>query len=315
MELRTRYILEPGARHVRIESTLENISANTLDFPNQTVLKALSGPLGLNLEGFTVPTGHVLGFGKLNNIFLPEAGYDVQFGLQEAYEQEGTSLPAFPGMLVPYVASTNSRGINYGFAAEPGTGGGYPFRKGQQQDASGQGLCCAETDADEKCLRRVACYSGRATEEDMLFLFNASGFSAVLTHELPASLAPGQAWTFTNYLILGDGDASSIVDELHQIRGRKAVRVRAQVFDGFSGQPVDAGESVLFYRVRGGADPAVACARAAGNSRAGRRRALQPSFHQLQRPLRARPATGPLLPPGQHRWAAAGCAHALRGPS
>ncbi|MFB6372338.1 MAG: hypothetical protein ABEN55_04365, partial [Bradymonadaceae bacterium] len=53
-DFRTRYILEPGTRHVKIKSRIKNTSFRTLQFPNKDVLKTVAGFLGLDLEGFTV---------------------------------------------------------------------------------------------------------------------------------------------------------------------------------------------------------------------------------------------------------------------
>ncbi len=167
----TRYILEPGARHIRIESTIENESFTTLQFPNQSVLDAISGILGLDLEGFTVPAGNVLGFGAINDLFVPGLGYDIRWGLEDAYRQ-GAELPAFPGKLTDFIASSNPSGISYGYFTERAPEQNFAYQKDQIPGEDDEGL-----------------YGGRAEPGDSLLLFYASGFGGAFTHELPARLA------------------------------------------------------------------------------------------------------------------------------
>ena len=292
--LSVRYILEPDARHVRVESTLRNISTKRLEFPNQSILNTLSSVLGLDLGEFTVPAGQVLGFGKLSDPFLPGIGYDLQFGLEDAYGA-GFELPALPGHRTPIVASSSLDGISYGFAiASPSRPGmsaeevaareHFVYAKDQQEDAQGQPF-----------------YGGEAEPEDMLFLFYASGFGGVFSHQLPAEMAPSfcaddsldaaqacaayvgecgaqeedcqerltacqTAWpscreqieeqslptefTYTGYLLLGDGDVSSLWDELYRVRQADVQTVRGRVIEGNTGQPAGPHESVLFYKAR-----------------------------------------------------------------
>lgn len=266
---RTRYILEPGARHVRIESSMRNVSPLTIQFPAQEILAALAGFAGLDLGGFRLPAGHVLGFGKLSEIFLPGLGYDVELGLRDA---GGTPvpLPAFPGFLTPVVASTNDSGVNYGFATVDDPETNFVYQRDQD------GL-----------------YGGRAKSDDMLYLFNASGFGGVFTTQAPERLAPSHCaedldrdtvcdelfpdrvtvcrgqwnaclqaraevpteFTYTNYLIVGDGDVAGLMEEYFRIRGAEVQSVRGRVTDETTGSAVGAKESVLVYQ-----DDAASCA-------------------------------------------------------
>lgn len=259
---RTRYILEPGARHVRIESSMRNVSVLPIQFPAQEILAALAGFAGLDLGGFRLPAGHVLGFGKLSEIFLPGLGYDIEIGLREA-STEPVALPAFPGFLTPVVASTNEHGANYGFATEDNPQTNFVYQRDQD------GL-----------------YGGRARSDDMLYLFNASGFGGVFTTQAPEKLAPdycqegldpdtvcaelfpeqlalcksqwnacvaareefGTEFTYTNYLIIGDGDVASLMEEFYRIRGADVELVRGRVVDDTTGSPVPERESVLIYQ-------------------------------------------------------------------
>lgn len=272
---RTRYILEPGARHVRIESTVTNDSFSTLEFPDQDVLEIVADFLKIDLGNFTVPTGHVLGFGGINDIFVPGIGYDLRWGLEEAYRRE-VSLPAFPGHLTKFVATSNPDGISYGFFSAPSESNNFVYRKDQEGDY----------------------YGGEAEPDDLLMLFYASGFGGVFSNQLPEKLAPtyckedqsaeevcesefgdcgedescksaksscvnnydkclqqkedgvASSYTFTNYFVIGDGDVSSVTDELYRVKEIDTTTVRGQAFDQMSGKPVGEDQTILFYRAR-----------------------------------------------------------------
>ncbi len=278
VEFKTRYILEPGARHVRIESTLINRSTETLNFPNKDVLSGLQRFIDLNLDNFTIPTGHVLGLGAVNDIFVPGIGYDLRWGLEEAYRRD-VELPALPGHLTEFVATSNAeRDISYGFFSKHNPETNFPYQKDQSNDA----------------------YGGRATSNDMLLLFYASGFGGVLTNQMPSELAPSfceegvsaeqacqeafsdcdegdceklreqcranydqcleanddtsDRYTYTNYFVVGEGDVSSITNEIYDIRDVETHEIQGRVFDDLSGEPVDSKLSVLFYKPREGED-------------------------------------------------------------
>ncbi len=285
-----RYILDPGARHVRIESSIENTSFKRLEFPNTAITALLSSFLpGLSFDGFTVPAGHVVGLGKLNKPFLPGIGYNLQFGLLDAYEENDVPLPALPGHLTPMIGTSSKNGISYGFAMDAPSSPDaaqleraarehFVYAKDQQTPEGGDSTF----------------YKGRAAIDDMLFLFYASGFGGVFTHQLPPELGPsfcvgGQdaqatcdasfadaddisvcvaSWeackqnetdglpskfTFTNYLIVGSGDVSSVWDELYAIKGQDTRRVAGRILDGRSAAPVGANVSLLVYKaIEGG---------------------------------------------------------------
>jgi hypothetical protein len=228
VRFRVRYILEPGARHVRIESSLDNVSGQELGFPNRDVVAqlnsdALKDILPIDLSEFSVPLGSVLGFGKLNSLFVPDIGYDLRWGLEDSYEKE-IELPAFPGKVTNFVASSNTEGTNYGFI------------KGASEDRNfvhNKDHIYGDTDTD-----------------DMLLLFYASGFGGVLTHDMPSTLADGESFTFTNYIIVGDGDVASILDEGFKIRGVDTQQVAGRVVDELTGEPVGKNATVLIYRAR-----------------------------------------------------------------
>jgi hypothetical protein len=297
VQLTTRYTLSPGARHVKIDSSIRNISFTKLQFPNKTILNLLASVLSLDLGDFSVPTGHVLGFGKLSQVFLPGIGYDLQFGLQDAYKQQ-ISLPALPGHRTPIVGSSSREGVSYGFAM--GLPGGDDDAKNRAESFV-YGMDSPPVDG-----KPGEFYGGVAKPDDMLFLFYASGFGGVFTHRLPQELAPSYCadanltkeatcealypqatcdtescqsvkatciqqfdacrasveaglpttFTYTNYLLVGDGDVSSLWDELYKIRGEETHKVRGRMIDPLTSAPVAALESFLVYKGRDGATSA-----------------------------------------------------------
>lgn len=281
VSFKTRYILEPGARHVRIESTMENISYDRLTFPNQQVVAALAGFAGLDLGNFRLPAGHVVGFGKLSKIFVPGIGYDLRFGLDEAFVENPVSLPAFPGVVTPLVASSSTKGVSYGFATELSEANNFVYRKDQEGQF----------------------YGGDSSPESSLLLFYASGFGGIFTHEIPLEMRPAfcsgttsggdarstcegyigtcvegdevcedqildctrnlpkcdaewaelpESFTYTNYFIVGDGDVAGIWDEYFEIKGVDTQVVAGRVRDEVSGEPVGEQANVLWYRRDGG---------------------------------------------------------------
>lgn len=183
VEFIVRYTLEPGARHVRIDSAMRNVSFKTLEFPNAGILATLKTFLGIDLTDFSVPTGMILGLGKLNSPFLPGIGYDLRFGLVESATERQIDLPAIPGHRTPFVGTSNPRGVNYGFAMGFSQTGETPeeiaqrehfvYNKDQKLNTQGQPF-----------------YGGDALTDDMLFLFYASGFGGVFTHQIPEKLSP-----------------------------------------------------------------------------------------------------------------------------
>lgn len=218
-----RYILEPGASHIRVESTVKNVSGEELEFPNGRIVDLIESFMGLDLNGFSVPLGAVLGFGKLNHLFVPDIGYDLRWGLEDSYKKE-IELPAFPGKVANFVASSNTHGTNYGFIAGDAPERNFVHNK---QDI----------------------YGDEATD-DMLMLFYASGFGGVLTHDMPQTLADGESYTYTNYLIVGEGDVASILDEAFKIRDVATHKVAGRIFDQQTGSPVGKNVSLLVYRPR-----------------------------------------------------------------
>lgn len=222
-----RYILEPGARHVRIESELVNETNTSLAFPTELV-RLLGTTLGIDLKGFTVPTGAVVGLGALNNLFVPGLGNDIRFGMEDLYEVP-VELPAIPGHVADLMATSGENGVSYGFAMA--------------------------ADEEQSFVAQKPEFYGEREPYDMLFLFHAAGFAGAFTHELPGELGPGEKFTAASYFIVGTGDVASVRDELYHIRQQETVTVTGRILDELSGQPVPALSKLFIYEAAQGAEP------------------------------------------------------------
>lgn len=267
-----RYILEPGARHVRLEAEMVNESMSSLTFPNRDIVRALDAFLAdVDLSTFTVPTGTVLGFGALNNIFVPGIGYDIRFGMEDLYQQP-IELPAIPGLVADMVATSGPRGISYGFATAHDPDSNFVYRKPE--------------------------FYPNASPDDLLFLFYASGFAGVFTNEVPGRLAPSYCqpdrtaeevcptlggskeeqcfqnydscltlretlsdrFTTSHYFIVGTGDVASVREELYRIRAQETFPVTGKVLNDYDRSPVREHTPIFLYRAIEGASDDQACA-------------------------------------------------------
>jgi hypothetical protein len=270
---KVRYILEPDSRHVRVEGTIINNTFETLGFPNTEVTNALKQFVDFDFSSLEVPTGHAIGFGAHNRLFVPGIGYDIRFGLEEIYN-EGVNLPVLPGKPTDFLATTGKGDVNYGFAAVESDSNFITTLNEKTPDGEGYG---PETD-----------------NNDSLVLFDAAGFTGVLTHAIPSELGPDictaetaqegcrrrhrdcregcsdkvsacissyvekcgdtetdiqTRFTFANNFIVGDGNVSSILSEVYDIRGIDATEISGRVYDETSGQPI--GEAnLLVYQAR-----------------------------------------------------------------
>lgn len=217
----TVYELEPGAQHLRIRFSVENISEDAIQLPGPTAATLLP-VLGLSTEGFTVPFGDIVLFGKVSPVFIPGIGFDVRFGLEESYGRP-IDFPAFPGIVTEWLA-TRGDGVSYGWIVE-------------------------ESDSNFVYNKRDVYASDdiEITRSSMLLPFVAGGFLGVFHQEAPAELAPGDRFEVVKYLVLGGGDVGSVLDEIHRIRGAETGTLAGRAVDAVTGgTPDDA--SVFVYR-------------------------------------------------------------------
>ena len=189
----TRYRLRPGVRYVEIETTVQNVSipSVTITLPNE-------------LAGAEVPTpfGDVVLFGAGNKVFMPhEAGYDLRYRLEAQYAENPFTLPALPGLVGEFIASTGP-GVSYGlFTPE-------------------------QSDPERNYAWQNRDQYTNATSHSLHVPFIASAFTGVFQVMPPPAIEPNDRqpggpdeFTFRRYFIIGDGDVSSISDEVYALLG------------------------------------------------------------------------------------------------
>lgn len=221
------YELHPGARHVDIRFQITNLTQGVLLWPGPEA-ETLLTMLGLDLEGFTIPIGQVLLFGKTSKAFAPGAGFDLRFALEDSYDN-GVEFPAFPGLVTDWIASSSDSGVSYGLLASTENGGSYVYNK----------LDAYIEDADW------------ITPTSLLMPFSASGFLGVFYGDAPAQLEPGETFGVTTHFVIGDGDIGSVLDEFNRIQDIPTGRLTGRVLDEISGQPAQ-DAMVLVYQRDGG---------------------------------------------------------------
>ncbi|MFO0658424.1 MAG: hypothetical protein U0165_01125 [Polyangiaceae bacterium] len=218
----TIYELSPGASYVDITFRVTNITADqTLKFPGDAAASLLGSVLGLNLDGFTVPIGDVALFGATSKVFLPGAGFDLRFTLEDAYARN-VQFPAFPGIVTDWVASRGSN-VSYGLLA-----GASP---------------------DNYALSKKALLSDGITpitESSMLVPFVASSFIGVFYKNAPAELKPGESFDVKKYFVIGNGDVGSVLDTINEIQGVSVGRVGGQVVDAITHAPIDDANLIVY---------------------------------------------------------------------
>ena len=121
----------------------------------------------------SVPMGHLVLFGAENETFAPGAtGFNLRFAIEGSYDI-AQGFPAFPGLVVDLLA-TRGRGVSYGFAV-PSSPDDYPFAF-----------------RDKYAPQPVTDHSF-----DVPYLY--ASVTGVFTHNPPASLAPGQSWSYRSF--------------------------------------------------------------------------------------------------------------------
>ncbi|MBM4281051.1 MAG: hypothetical protein FJ137_09925 [Deltaproteobacteria bacterium] len=216
----TRYILEPGAQHLKMTTKVQNIAfpLDTLQLPNAT------------LGDTVVPTpfGDVLLFGAGNKVFAPtDAGFDIRFTLEKIYNRGDIALPALPGIAAEFVASAGPD-VSYGLLAEAPT-------------LPSQNFVAANATA----------FPGQP-DHALHIPFIASAFTGVFQVLPPSALAPNDSapggadeMEFTRYFLVGDGDVASISDQVYALLGDQTGRVLGRARFAQSGEAVTRGSVVV----------------------------------------------------------------------
>ena len=222
----TVYEVAPGARHVKLTFKVTNVSRADLEFPSSAG-GALLGSFGIPQEGFTLPIGDIALYGKTNQVFLPGIGFDLRFGIDDAYKTS-PGLPAFPGVVTDFIASRGEH-ISYGLMVD-NIENNYVWNK---RDVYGD---------------------PRISKSSMLVPFIASGFLGVFHAEAPPKLPVGESFEVVKYFVLGTGDVGSLLDEMLAIRGDPAGEFGGQVFDALTGSAAGHDDAYVLVYQRSGDD-------------------------------------------------------------
>jgi hypothetical protein len=221
LQLEQVYRLRPGKRYVELETTITNTGAAAHPFPylNPSELR----DLGLDVPGvedlqLSTPMGQLLLLGGEQELFAPgAAGFGVRFAIEDSYAV-AKGFPAFPGLVVDYVA-TRGKGVSYGFTIP--------------EDPANYVPAYAELYAPQ-----------RVTPTSILLPFTYAGVAAAYTAQPPPTLAPGASFTARSYFILGRGDAASIYDVVQELRGVASGSFAGRIVETRTQQPV-AGAQLL----------------------------------------------------------------------
>ena len=224
LQFETDFILKPGSRHLEIVCRLTNASNRKIDLSGD----AIAGLLGL--DALQIPLGDVALFGSGNSVFVPggvgrvngasgarPVGYDLRYSVEASYDiqaEKGVALPALPGLVADFIA-TSGEHVSYGFAVG-------------ESERNMVWLNRAQYGLDEQT---------EITQHSHLIPFIFSSFTGAYYEVPPVQLGPEETHEFTKYFVVGDGDVSSIREEIFRIRGTSVHSVSGEVRDAM-GAPV-----------------------------------------------------------------------------
>src|SRR5262249_26692045 len=83
------YVLRPGSRHVQIRSRMINRSSVSLAIPSALLKNSMFTDRfpGIDFSSMRVPIGMVMLYGKLNNVWIPGAGFDLRHPLEKSFKR------------------------------------------------------------------------------------------------------------------------------------------------------------------------------------------------------------------------------------
>jgi hypothetical protein len=188
--LTNTYSLGPTDQYLKITTTIAPPASATasLKVSNASLL-------GINIA---IPFGSVALFGNQNEVFIPGVGFDVRYGLEDAYAKP-SKLPALSGLVTDLIA-TRADGVSYGLAVEP-----------PAQDA-------LNTSYTYKNQQYFQVPTDAPAENKMLIPFVASSFTGVFTAQAPDEIPVGGSFSYTTYFFVGQGDVGSVRDVYYDAR-------------------------------------------------------------------------------------------------
>lgn len=229
------YILRPTVRQVEIRSRIINKTQKPLKIPssilgNPTFQNQIGG---VDLSAVRVPIGMVMLYGRLNQVWLPGAGFDLRHPLDRAFAR-GLPLPAFNGVVTEFIASASTR---------PG-------------DRVSYGLVAAPSDQNfvklhERAYRDGGAFTDHFTPIDktsLLVPFTAISFIGVFSDSIRNTIPPAGFFEMTQHFVVGGGDVASVVDGIHELQGTKTGRYAGILQRQLGGEPTSHGQ-LLIYQV------------------------------------------------------------------
>ena len=228
LDCKVQYKLEPGKHYLDIATTLTNTSGGLHTFPflDPSDLKAA----GLDVAGIddvelSSPLGTGLVSGGTQDIFAPgPSGMELFFALEDAFETS-PGLPAFPGLVVPYVA-TFGDGVSYGFTAAP---------------------------SESNYVEQLSALYGQKDflpGQNMVLPFSFSGLVGVYHTMPPPTLAPNESFTYNLRFYVGHGDVASVSDRIFEDAELALGDFVGEVMDKQTRQPLD--EAHVFVKDENG---------------------------------------------------------------
>lgn len=214
------YILEPGKNYIKFDIKVTNDSDAGYAFNN---FETPDNPKG------SIPSaaGIVGLFGRRNSVFIPgTAGYNIRFALEKVFT---TALqpPAIPGLVGDFIATRGMNGVNYGIVAAK-----------------------SEENYIFKFKEEFKKLNVPINDGSILVPLEGSSITACFSKIVPTTLGPGKSFTYTLYLVVGDGSVSSIKNAQLEIHERPKTFVSGQVFEQGTHHPM-AGIRVLAYTGEG----------------------------------------------------------------
>jgi hypothetical protein len=163
--------------------------------------------LGISLG---IPFGNVLLFGNKNNVFIPGAGFDLYYTLQDSYKLPAR-LPALPGVQSDIIATRTPGGVSYGVTIE------------------------SPKDPETSYVFHNRAQIPDAHTDDMVVPFVAGSFTGIFGAQAPEKIPAGETFSYKTYLIVGQGDVGSVRDVAYSIKqqavGTFSARVREEKTD------------------------------------------------------------------------------------
>lgn len=169
------YILAPGTDYIQLKIKVTNKEDKEYRFGGilGKLVPAITGMVGL--------------FGKRNTVFIPGmSGYNIRFSLQQVFKTD-LKPPAIPGLIGDFVSSWGQNGVSYGIVAAQDDEN-YVFKNREEFAKLGSPL----------------------SKGSLIVPMEGSSITAGFTKQAPFALKKDESFTYTIYIVIGDGSVGSI---------------------------------------------------------------------------------------------------------